>query len=787
MPGAASAGVVLRVRGLVQGVGFRPTVWRLAHECGVHGDVRNDGAGLLIHAFGGARSLARFLRRLEHEPPPLARIDSIERESLAAPPVRALRDFRIVESARGGAHTAVLPDAASCALCVDEVLAKEGRRSGYAFTNCTHCGPRFSIVRAIPYDRRNTSMASFALCPDCSREYGRPSDRRFHAQPTACPACGPRVAIELADSAPSASDPLAHAVRLLRDGAIVAVKGLGGFHLACDATNADAVERLRTRKHRDCKPFALMAASVSEIRRYCDVDAMERAALQSAAAPIVLLSRHNEDLPPGIAPGSATLGFMLPYTPLHHLLVRGVGRPLVLTSGNRSDEPQCTDNAEARERLHAIADAWLAHDRKIVNRIDDSVVRVMDGAPRVLRRARGYAPAPLTLARGFERAPPVVALGGMLKSTFCLLAEGRAVVAQHQGDLDHPLAFADYRRNLERYRELFEHAPECIAVDGHPDYPSTRLGIEWAQRSAIRLVTVAHHHAHVASCLAENGVALDASPVLGIALDGLGMGDDGALWGGEFLLADYRGFRRLASLKPVALPGGSQAIRQPWRNTYAHLASAFGAQGIPARYRGLALVRFLDQPRQAALGTLLAKGLNSPAASSCGRLFDAVAAALNICRERADYEGQAAIELEALAARADDGDYSPGYPFALEDCADMGIVSVDPTAMWVSLLDDLVRAVSPATIAARFHRGLSRAIAATAQRCAGAERVDTVALSGGVFHNRILLELVATTLRGAGLRVLTHRQVPAGDGGLALGQAAVAAARCLSPEESPCA
>jgi hydrogenase maturation protein HypF len=559
-------------------------------------------------------------------------------------------------------------------------------------------------------------------------------------------------------------------------GAIVAIKGLGGYHLACDATDAVVVARLRRRKRRDRKPFALMARDLTAIERYCFLSVEERKLLAAAAAPIVLLVRRDGSLPAELAPGLDLLGFMLPYTPLHHLLMRALDRPIVLTSGNVSDEPQCIDDEAAHRQLADIADAWVTHGREIVHRLDDSVARVMNGVPRLLRRGRGHAPAPFVLPAGFEDAPPVFAAGGMLKNTFGLLQEGQAVLSQHHGDLDHPAAFADYRRNIALYRTLFDHAPGIVAVDRHPEYLSTKVATEWAERDGLALVAVQHHHAHVASCLAENGVQRTARPVLGIALDGLGMGEEGALWGGELLLADYRTYRRIGCLKPVALLGGERAVREPWRNTYAYLAAALGWKQCCARYPALEIVRFLAAQPTAAFDAMLANGFQAPRASSCGRLFDAVAAAIGLCCVRAAYEGEPAMALEA-AARACPPSAAQPYPFAASE-AD-GLIQIDSAPMWCALLDDLARSTVPAVLAARFHAGLAQAICTVAAECARRHAIDSVALTGGVFQNQVLLEALSWQLQARGLNVLTHARVPAGDGGLALGQALVAAAQAM--------
>ncbi|MGE0082025.1 MAG: carbamoyltransferase HypF, partial [Thiohalomonadaceae bacterium] len=524
------------------------------------------------------------------------------------------------------------------------------------------------------------------------------------------------------------------------------------------------------------KAFALMARDVAMVRRHARLDEREEGLLRARSAPIVILDAAGEPLAPSLAPGQRTLGFMLPYTPLHHLLMAALERPIVLTSGNRSDEPQVIDNEEARERLAGIADYWLMHDRAIVNRLDDSVARVVDGAPRLLRRARGYAPAPLSLHRDFAVAPPVLAMGADLKNSFCVLQHGRAVVSQHMGDLENPAARRDYRHNLDLYRSLFEHRPASIAVDLHPNYASTRLGREWAAQEGVPLVEVQHHHAHIAACMAEHGLAPDAR-VLGVALDGLGLGEHDEIWGGEFLLADYRRFTRLARFAPVAMPGGNRASVEPWRNAVAHLHQAFGWEETAARFPQLPLLRFAEPARTAPLVQMIDKGINSPRASSCGRLFDAVAATLGICMEHVSHEGQAAIELEALAQQAFSAERDAGYAVT-EERRD-GLVTLGWQAMWQSLLADLAAGVEAVVIAARFHHGLAAAVAALAVRLAEENCVETVALGGGVFQNRLLLETVAQRCRSAGVRVLVPAEVPVNDGGVSLGQAVIAAARAL--------
>jgi hydrogenase maturation protein HypF len=806
-------------------------VYRLAQECGLRGEVCNDGAGVLIRAIADANSLETFVQRLRQECPPLAKIEAIARSPLPNPP--AYTDFTITQSIASTVHTAIASDAATCPQCKADVLDPFSRYFRYPFTNCTHCGPRLSIIRAIPYDRNNTSMAQFPMCPACSSEYHNIANRRFHAQPVACHVCGPSVRLERADGQPIVSnmfsmlDEVDAVCTLLQRGEIVAIKGIGGIHLACDATNETVVKKLRDRKHRYHKPFALMARELSIIEHYCVINDLERELLTSPAAPIVLLEKKREEMaetgdwqassmqtayPPialSVAPHVCTLGFMLPYTPLHHLMLRRMQRPIVLTSGNLSDEPQCIDNHEASIKLSAIADYLLLHNREIVNRVDDSVVRVIADTNKpdpelktpnpklqILRRARGYAPAPLQLPAGFEQAPPVLAMGGELKNTFCLLQDGQAILSQHLGDLENAAVNAAYRDTLHLYLHLFQHQPTMIAIDLHPDYLSTKVGQELALTLAngnLPLQAIQHHHAHVAACMAENGLPLDTAPILGIALDGLGYGADGTLWGGEFLLADYLNYQRLGRFKPVAMLGGAQAIYQPWRNTYAHLLAAFTPEekdlqqqersyqnaweNLVRDYAGLELWAFLQQQPRSLLNQMLAKGLHSPISSSAGRLFDAVAAAMGIGREHASYEGQAAIELEALIAPEHLRQSEPfAYPFAIQRHHST-IPTLEFRPLWQALLRDLHHAVPACDIAARFHLGLAQAIATFVSGLHTDHAFTHIALTGGVFQNRILHEQVSQRLTTMGFTVLSHSLVPPNDGGLSLGQAAITAAK----------
>ncbi|SNX69167.1 hydrogenase maturation carbamoyltransferase HypF [Cereibacter ovatus] len=740
--GGGDDGLEVRVRGQVQGVGFRPFVWQLARARGLRGEVLNDAAGVLIRVAGA--DLDGFLRALRAEAPPLARVDAIE----AVPARVEAEGFVIAASAGGVVATRVVPDAATCPECLAEIRG-EGRRRGYAFTNCTHCGPRFSILRELPYDRARTSMVGFLMCPDCLAEYGDPADRRFHAQPIACPMCGPRLWLEV-DGAEVAGDAVAGAAALLASGGILGVKGLGGFHLACDARNGAALARLRARKRRPGKPFALMATEAMA-EGFAVLGAADRALLRDPAAPVVLLPSRGV-LPEGVAPGMATLGVMLPYTPLHHLLLEAFAGPLVMTSGNLSGEPQVIGNDAARDKLSGFVDGFLMHDREILRRLDDSVERA--DPPMVLRRGRGRAPGTLALPQGFERAPQVLAMGGQVKAAICLLKDGQALLSHHLGDLDDALTHEEFGRAITDHAALFDHRAELVAVDLHPGYRATQAGLAMG----LPVETVQHHHAHLASCLADALWPLDGGPVAGIVLDGTGFGPDGTIWGGELLLVDWCGFERVAHLHPAPLPGGEAAAREPWRNALVRLDAA-GLSDLADRL-------FADRPR-AVVRRAVAAGVNAPMASSAGRLFDAVAACLGLCPDRQSYEGEAAMRLEALPGVGEP------YPFA----------GLDPAPMFRALAADLVAGVAPGVMAERFHLGLARAFCAPARALWAEGRAQAVALTGGCFQNARLLRACLGELEG--VPVLRHRAVPANDGGLALGQALVAAARHIGAAEAP--
>ena len=774
----------IRVSGAVQGVGFRPHVYRLAHILGLQGEVYNDGKGVLIRVSGSEEIITEFVNKLYQECPPLARINQVVRGLYGGE--FNFDDFVISPSVNSVIKTQVSPDAASCPQCQREIFDPFSRYFRYPFTNCTHCGPRLTIIRAIPYDRDNTSMANFPMCKECKREYEDVENCRFHAQPMACFVCGPRAWLERADGKPMISDMFSMlddvdaVCTLLQKGEIVAIKGLGGFHLACDATLENAVQKLRNRKHRYHKPLALMARDMNIISEYCYINDLEKELLTSSAAPIVLLKiKDNHKLASAIAPGQNTLGFMLPYTPLHHLILRRMKVPIVLTSANISDEPQCINNEDAKDKLSKIADYFLLHNRDIVNRVDDSVVRVIDNKIQTLRRARGYAPAPIILPPGFEKIPPILAMGSELKNTFCLLREGEAILSQHLGDLENASVFNAYQETLNLYLNLFEHKPEIIAIDKHPEYLSSKLGKELATVNNIKLAEIQHHHAHIAACMAENQISLDTKPILGIAFDGLGYGEDGTLWGGEFLLADYQSFQRLATFKPMPMIGGKQAIYQPWRNTYSQLINAFSWQEIQEKYRDLAIIKFLEHKNPKLLNQIIEKGINSPLTSSVGRLFDAVAAAIGICPEQCSYEGQAAIEMEAIADTniLNNDKETLNYSFKLEKSANIYYIDTSPT--WREILDDIKQHISSSEIAAKFHQSLAIAMVTTVKKIRQEHEFKQIVLTGGVFQNQILLKQVKMRLEKLEINVLTHSIVPTNDGGLSLGQSVIAAAKYL--------
>jgi hydrogenase maturation protein HypF len=746
---------LVQVEGVVQGVGFRPFVFSLATRLGLAGHVGNNSAGVFIEIEGPPPRVLDFLASLEHDAPPLARIETVRTTALAP---SSGAGFSIVASEPGGRRQALISaDTATCPDCLAELADPGDRRFGYPFINCTNCGPRFTIVRDVPYDRPLTTMAGFGMCADCAAEYSDPADRRFHAQPVCCPACGPRLRLLDASGGEYGGDPIASAASLLAEGKVLAVKGLGGYHLAVDAGSEPAAAALRQRKHREDKPFALMVADVKAARGLCEIDQAAASLLASGRRPIVLLPRRaGAAVARAVAPDSRQLGVMLPYTPLHHLLIRELGRPMVLTSGNTSDEPIAYDDEDALARLASIADVFCVHDRPIHMRTDDSVVRAFRGREMVMRRSRGYAPEPIRLRAPFRR--PVLGCGAELKNTFCLGRDDHAFVSHHIGDLENYETLRSFAEGIAHFRRLFAVTPQVVAHDLHPEYLSTKYALECED---VELVAVQHHHAHIASCLADNG---EDGPVIGVAFDGLGYGTDGTIWGGEFLIAELARFDRAGHLAPVPLPGAAAAIRQPWRMAAAYLSAAY-PEGAPAS---------LDVIRRNAghwddVLAVARSGVNSPLTSSAGRLFDAAAAVLGV-RDAINYEGQAAVELEQLADPAE----LAGYPAGIEEGDQLRVVGAD---LIRAVAEDIAARVPAAIAAARFHNGVAAAIVRTCTILRSRTGLEMVALSGGVFQNLLLLERTVSRLEANGFRVLVHARVPPNDGGISLGQAAVAGAR----------
>jgi len=761
------------VRGVVQGVGFRPFVYRLAREESLAGLISNDTDGVTIEIEGSSASIDSFLSRLRSEPPPLARIDSVTARDLE--PIGD-SGFRIVSSeVLGRVSTGIPADAATCPDCLRELFDPADRRYRYPFLNCTNCGPRFTITRSIPYDRPQTSMARFTMCPACQAEYDNPANRRFHAQPNACWDCGPQISFVTAEGADiHAEDPVATAIAHMANGEILAIKGIGGFHLCVDATNEAAVMRLRERKHRYGKPLAVMVRYLEVARTLCDLDDAEAALLTSPARPIVLAHRRpGSTIAAAVAPGIPWLGLFLPYAPLHHLLLaHDLLHALVMTSANLSEEPICIDNDEARERLGGIADAFLMHDREILQRCDDSVAAVVDGAPQLIRRARGYVP--LGVALPFD-SPPLLAVGGHLKNVFAL-ARGRFVYqSQHLGDLENLTGLDFFRESLDHLMHTFEIEPTAVVHDLHPGYLSTEWAKAWAAERGLSAIAVQHHHAHIAGCMAEHGAL---SPTIGISLDGTGYGTDGRIWGGEVLITRLDGdnpgsFERFAHLDYVPMPGGDAAVREPWRMAL----SALHAAGFDVNSEQILSLLGVQPGDARVVSRMIERKLNTPQTSSLGRLFDAVAAVV-LGRRTVDYEAQAAIELEAIAIdepdRFEQGNYVPELHEAEEGSGSVAVIRTEK--MWKAIMNDLWRGVPASRIVARFHAGIAEGFINAAGNARIKSGINQVAMSGGCMHNRRLTRLLRTGLEEEGFTVYTHRQVSPGDGGLSYGQAVIAAA-----------
>jgi len=755
-----------RVRGVVQGVGFRPFVYRLATEESLSGFIGNDTDGVIIEIEGPSPRVTGFLSRLRTEAPPLSRIDSVAvRDRMP----QGETEFRIVASeVLGRVSTGIPADAATCADCLRELLDPADRRYRYPFLNCTNCGPRFTITRRIPYDRPQTSMAAFPMCPACQREYDDPLNRRFHAQPNACWDCGPRVWLCTADGMEiHSADPVAAAIDRLLAGQIVSIKGVGGFHLAVDTANEAAIQRLRRRKRRFGKPLAVMVKDLAAAREIGALTAEEESLLATPARPIVLVrARQGGVIAPSVAPGIPWLGIFLPYAPLQHLFFADARvRALVMTSANLSEEPIAIDNDEARERLAEIADVFLMHNREILQRCDDSVVAIVDGAPQLIRRARGFVPLGVELP--FD-APPVLSVGGHLKSVFALARGHHAYQSQHLGDLESATALDFFAESLAHFMRTFEIEPQAVVHDMHPGYLSTTWAKEWAAARDLPRIAVQHHHAHIAACMAEHGLT---GPVIGLSLDGTGYGSDGRIWGGEVLLCSLAAFERFAHLESVPMPGGEAAIREPWRMALAHLCAA----GFDVESEEILAMLGASLKNAALVRRMIERGINAPLTSSCGRLFDAVASVV-LGRHIVDYEAQAAIELEGVAI--DEAEDAGPYPIEIHErdwaARESSILRVAP--MWRAIVTDLRAGAAAAQIAARFHAAVASAFVNAATRAREKTGIGQVALSGGCLHNRRLARLLRLQLEAAGFEVFRQRHVSPGDAGLSYGQAVVGAA-----------
>jgi hydrogenase maturation protein HypF len=761
----------IRVRGVVQGVGFRPFVYRLATEERLAGSIGNDTDGVIIELEGPRSRIQAFLSRLQSETPPLARIDSIALDDLV---LSGETSFRIVASeVHGKVSTGIPADAATCVDCLRELLDATDRRYRYPFLNCTNCGPRFTITRRIPYDRPQTSMAVFPMCPECQAEYDDPLNRRFHAQPNACALCGPHLWLESLDGTTIASDdPVNDTINQILRGEILAIKGIGGFHLAVDATNESAVTRLRDRKHRFGKPLAVMARDLDVAHNLCDISTEEESLLQAPSRPIVLLhARPNNGVAPSVAPGIPWLGVFLPYAPLQHLLFADPRvKTLVMTSANLSEEPIAIDNDEARVRLGDIADAFLMHNREILQRCDDSVAAIVDGGPQLIRRARGYVPLAIPLP---IESPPLLAVGGHLKNVFALARGKFAYQSQHLGDLENLTSLQFFEHSLAHLMHTFEIEPQAVVHDLHPGYLSISWAKDWAAQHNVELIGVQHHHAHIAACMAEHGIV---EPVIGLSLDGTGYGTDGRVWGGEVLICNLAGpdparFDRFAHLDYTPIPGGEAAIHEPWRMAFAHLAAAGFSQDEATELTGA------SEHDARLLTRMIERKLNSPLTSSLGRLFDAAAAVI-LNRRKVDYDAQAAIELEGICVSESDRIRPPqDYVPELSQCSgDSGGLVLRLDNLWRALVADLQRGIPKPQIAAQFHSGIAEGFIGASASARQATGISRVVLSGGCLHNRRLTRLLRSGLEERSFEVLQHRQVSPGDGGLSYGQAAVAAA-----------
>ncbi len=744
----------IEITGIVQGIGFRPFIYNLGRKYSIRGWVLNNEKGAFIDAESEDGNLDCFIHAIPEEAPPLARIESFKVRFL--PPMGyEIFEIRKSQEAREK-FTLISPDVATCDQCLSELFSSENFRFCYPFINCTLCGPRFTIIEDIPYDRHKTTMASFTMCPVCQKEYEDPANRRFHTQPNACPACGPSLRLEDREGKEVPGDPIQNTLELIGRGFILSIKGIGGFHLACDAKNQDAVSSLRSRKFREDKPFAVMCRDMEEVRQHCQVDDEEESLLKSVERPIVILKkRKNSPVAHSIAPYQNTFGVMLPYSPLHHLLLNGHLKSLVMTSGNVSDEPIAYKNEEAKTRLRNIADYFLFHNRDIHMRCDDSVTRVFEEKPYIIRRSRGYVPFPIKLSSPLEM---ILACGGELKNTFCLTRGQYAFLSHHIGDLENLETLTSFEEGIEHFKRLFYIEPKAVAYDLHPDYLSTKYGLSIPD---LPKVGIQHHHAHIVSCMAENGID---GEVIGVALDGTGYGTDETIWGGEFLKVNLKNFERLAHLKKVPMPGGNMAIKEPWRMAMVYLSEAFGDE---TERLGIGLLKRVDSHKWNVLKGMMEKKFNAPLTSSMGRLFDAISSLLSI-RDEVNYEGQAAIELEMIADR----EIKETYPFYL--LKEESPFVIDSTEVIKGVVGDLTEGVSNSKISGKFHRTIARMIVETCEFMRSSENLNRVVLSGGVFQNIFFLSLVVEGLKHSSFDVYTHHLVPTNDGGISLGQAVIA-------------
>ncbi len=759
---------VIKVTGIVQGVGFRPFVYRLAHKYNLRGWVNNTSKGVTIDVEAGSKDLKKFTNELKRCPPPLAVIESIDIQDKLEP--QGHKGFEIKESmVEPGGFVPVSPDISICEDCLKELFDKSDRRHHYPFINCTNCGPRFTITQDIPYDRKNTTMATFRMCSACRAEYDNPVDRRFHAQPNACAECGPAIELWDCKGKIACRDAVVEVVKLLKDGKIIAIKGLGGFHLACDSYNDRAITELRRRKLRTAKPFAVMSLDIKTVKRYCQVSSKEEDLLTGPRRPVVLLRRRKGSLVSGwVAPKNNYLGVMLPYTPLHYLILKEFVRDkkslaLVMTSANMSEEPICMSNHEAMRRLSTLADAFLLHNRDIHIRCDDSVAAVIEDNPALIRRARGFAPHPVYLKID---SPGILACGAELKNTFCLSQGNAYFMSQHIGDLENLEAYNFYTQTIEHYQRFFRIKPTMIAHDLHPDYLSTKWAHEEAEKTGIKLVGIQHYHAHMAACMAEHKLS---EKVIGVTFDGTGYGADGAIWGGEFLTGDYADYQRLGHLKYVPLPGGDAAVKNPYRMALAYLFSLYGSKCLEM---DIPFIKRLDRKTTEVILRQIETGVNTPLTSSCGRLFDAVSSLLDL-RDSISYEAQAAIELEMMAEPS----HKKRYECVLRE-EDAQII-VDTRDIIRAVLDDLKNHVSIPVIAGKFHNSVAWFIGEVSKGIRDKTGLNKVVLSGGVFQNRLLLVKTLDILRKIKFEVFYHRVIPTNDGGIALGQSVIAACKVL--------